>query len=347
MPKHLYIHIPFCHEICTYCDFYRSKTNDKKIIKKYIEKIVKEIKNDFNIYKTIYIGGGTPNFLDDTNLNYFLSSLKKNLDKNCEFTIECNPEFITQSQIDLLIKNKVNRVSIGIQSTNNNILKLLKRTHDFDTAIKAIKLLYKNKITNISCDFIYNLPLLKEKDILNTFKFIKDFQIPHISFYSLELKKGSILTKQNYKIDVNEEENQLEIIKQEFSKLNYIRYEISNWAKTNQYFSKHNLAYWNLCDWKGIGISSYGFENNIYYKVDGTILDWVKKEEKWNQKEINENIFLMGLRKTEGINLKIQRNYQAFNYLKNKINKNLVTIQNNHIKAKNIDLLNEILLDII
>ncbi|MDE7075516.1 MAG: radical SAM protein, partial [Malacoplasma sp.] len=152
MTKHLYIHIPFCHEICTYCDFYRTKTNDKKIITKYIEKIVKEINSDFNIYKTIYIGGGTPNFLDETNLNYFLSSLKKNLDQNCEFTIECNPEFITQTQIDVLIKNKVNRVSVGIQSTNDNILKLLKRTHHFNTAIKAIKLFQKNKITNISCD---------------------------------------------------------------------------------------------------------------------------------------------------------------------------------------------------
>ncbi|MDE6429138.1 MAG: radical SAM protein, partial [Malacoplasma sp.] len=313
----------------------------------YIEKIIKEIKKDFNIYKTIYIGGGTPNFLDDINLNNFLFSLKKNVDKDCEYTIECNPEFITQNQIDIFIKNKINRISIGIQSTNDNILKLLKRTHDFKIAIEAIKLLQKNKITNISCDFIYNLPLLKEKDILNVFQFIKDFKIPHVSFYSLELKKGSILTKQNYKIDIDEEENQLEIVKREFKKLNYIRYEISNWAKENQYFSKHNLAYWNLCEWKGIGISSYGFEKGIYYKIDGTILDWIKKEEKWNQKEINENVFLLGLRKTEGINLNIKRNHQAFNYLKNKLNKNLLVIENNHIKAKNIDLLNEILIDII
>lgn len=347
MTKHLYIHIPFCHEICTYCDFYRTKTNDKKIIFNYVKKIINEIKKDSNFYKTIYIGGGTPNFLDDEILNDFLSNLKNHLDSNHELTIECNPEFITQSQINIFNKNKVNRISIGVQSTNDNILKLLKRTHDFKTAINAIKLLQKNKITNISCDFIYNLPLLKETDILSTFQFIKDFSIPHISFYSLELKKGSILSKQNYKIDIDKEENQLEIIKNEFKKLNYIRYEISNWAKSNQFFSKHNLAYWNLCDWKAIGISGYGFENQTYYKIDGTILDWTKQIEKWNEKEINENIFIMGLRKTNGVNLNIKRNYQAFNYLKNKLNKNLLIIENNHIKAKNIDLLNDILLDII
>lgn len=345
---HLYIHIPFCEEICTYCDFYRTKTKDENIKLKYIEKIINEIKNDNNKYKTIYIGGGTPNFINNNSLSNLLSTLKNKLfDKDYEFTIECNPEFINQSQIDIFKQNKVNRISIGVQTTNNEILKLLKRTHNIQTCINAITLLQKNKFNNISCDFIYNLPLLKISDLKETFNFIKKLKIKHVSFYSLELKEGSILTKQKYHLNTNIEEDQLDFIKNEFDKLNYFRYEISNWASDNMYISKHNLAYWNLSNWKGIGISSYGFENGEYYKYQGTILDWKKETWKWTNQEIFENILIMGLRKSEGIDLSIQKNLDAYNHFKNRLNHELIKIENNHLKAKNFDLLNEILLDII
>lgn len=345
--NHLYIHIPFCEEICTYCDFYRSKTKDENIKQKYVDIIVNQINNDNNTYETIYIGGGTPNYLNDILLNYLLSSLKNKLIQDYEFTIECNPEFVTQSQINILKDNKVNRISLGVQTTNDSILKLLKRTHSINTCINAIKLLKTNGFNNISCDFIYNLPLLKTSDLIDVFKFIKDHQINHISFYSLELKEGSILTKRKYKLDTNVEEDQLEFIKNEFNKLNYIRYEISNWAINNNYISKHNLAYWNLNDWKGIGISSYGFENMNYYKNEGTILNWTKNNSEWDEKELYENILIMGLRKTNGIDLSIKQNKDAYNYFKNRLNHNLIEIKDNHLKAKNFDLLNDILLDII
>lgn len=168
-----------------------------------------------------------------------------------------------------------------------------------------------------------------------------------MSFYSLELKEGSILTKQKYRLNTNIEEDQLDFIKNEFNKLNYFRYEISNWASDNMYISKHNLAYWNLSNWKGIGISSYGFENGEYYKYQGTILDWKKETWKWTNQEIFENILIMGLRKSEGIDLSIQKNLDAYNHFKNRLNHELIKIENNHLKAKNFDLLNEILLDII
>lgn len=345
--EHLYIHIPFCQEICTYCDFYRTKTKDPNIINSYVKKIVSEIREDNNQYKTIYIGGGTPNFLNDKLLNELLSPLKNKLQNNYEFTIEANPEFITRSQIKTLLKNNVNRVSMGVQTTNNNILKLLRRTHNIENVIEAINLLHKHGMKNISCDFIYNLPLLKNSDLEETFSFIEKYKINHISFYSLEIKEGSILNKQKYQINVDKEEHHLEQIKAYFSKLNYYRYEISNWALEPSYYSKHNIAYWDLKDWKAIGISGFGLENNIYYKNNGTILDWKKEETKWDDNELFENIFIMGLRKINGIDLSFERNKKAYLYLKDKINHDLVVIENNFIRAKNIDLLNDILIDII
>lgn len=345
--KHLYVHIPFCKEICTYCDFYRTKTNDESIKQKYVDKIVDEINLDKNSYKTIYIGGGTPNFLNDFLLDKLLNALSKKAEQNCEFTIECNPEFVNQNQINIFKKNNVNRISLGVQTFNETILKLLKRTHLNNDVYRSLKLLYDNKIDNVSIDLIYNLPLLKKSDLYESFDFIKANKIKHISFYALEIKEGSILNKKKYQIDENIEGDQLEIIREQFQKLNYDRYEISNWAINDNYYSKHNLAYWDMNDWKAIGISGYGLENNIYYANQGSILDWKKVDQKWTQKDFYENTFIMGLRKLKGIDLSIPKNLKAFEFLKPKLNFELLEINNNFIKAKNIDLLNNILLDII
>lgn len=345
--EHLYLHIPFCKEICTYCDFYRTKVNNENLKKRYVEKIIKEIKEDQNKFKTIYIGGGTPNFLNDELLNNLLKSLKDKLQQNYEFTIECNPEFINENQVQIFINNNVNRISLGVQTLNETILKFLKRTHCNNDVYNALNLLFKNNLTNISLDFIYNLPLLKNKDIENSFKLIKDYKIKHISYYSLEIKKGSILNLQKYKIDENIEEEQLELIKKNFEDINYFRYEISNWAINKKYFSQHNLAYWDLKYWKSIGVSGYGYENDIYYQNLGNIDNWKKNEINWTKKELYQYILIMGLRKKEGINLKNKRNLNAYMFFKDKLNHDLIYIENNFLKAKNFDLLNNILLDII
>lgn len=345
--NHLYVHIPFCKEICTYCDFYRFKTSDEKIKNDYIEKIINEIKSDSNIYKTIYIGGGTPNYLSDNCLIKLLNVLKNRLSNNYELTIECNPEFLSESQAKIFRDFGVNRVSLGVQTLNESILKLLKRTHNNKDVINALNNLKTNGIKNISIDLIYNLPLLKIDDLKKSFNFILENEIKHISFYSLEIKKGSILNKEKYKINDENEAKQLSYIIKEFEKLNYDRYEISNWAINNQYYSQHNLAYWNLNSWKAIGVAGYGFENNLYYYNEGNIKNWIKIDQKWSDKDIIENIFIMGLRKKEGVDLSIERNLSAFNKLKDKFNFDLISIENNYLKVKNIDLLNEVLIDLI
>ena len=349
--EHLYIHIPFCYKICTYCDFYRKESKSFDEQNKYISKIIKEINETKTLFKTIYIGGGTPNYLDLNLLDKLLSACKNKLKEKYEFTIECNPEFVSENQTNIFSKNKVNRISLGVQTTNENILELLNRNHKNSDVINAIKCLKEKNIKNISCDFIYNLPLMKIADIDKDIQFVQKYEIPHLSFYALEIKEGSIMNKKKYKTNFDKENDQFEHIEKKLNKTKYERYEISNWALNSQFKSKHNMAYWTLKNWKAIGISAYGFENNIYYKNEGNILNWKKQAIKWTDKELYENILIMGLRLIDGVDLSNPRNYQAYLFFKDKLDKNKIIIYENDsktwLKAKNPNLLNDNLIEII
>ncbi|MGL4617242.1 MAG: radical SAM protein [Mycoplasmoidaceae bacterium] len=343
MYKNLYIHIPFCKMICTYCDFKREINSDENI-KKYINKIILEINEIKHILNTIYIGGGTPNILKDELLEIFLNSFKKNIDKNTEVTIELNPELITESQLKILKSNNVNRISLGVQSTNNNILKNLGRLHTIEMVEEKIKLLNQYNFKNISCDFIYNVPNMKMSDIDDMLYFIERHDIKHLSFYSLEIKEGSILNKLRYKIDFEKEEEFLFYFQ---NKIKLKRYEISNWSKNKNYESKHNKAYWNMKYWKGIGYGSWGFEKNAYIESKGDTSNWQYIYNKISNEELYKDILIMGLRQVKGIDLSNKKNFQAFDFYKKSIPNNLIVIEDNYVRVKEIDLLNEVLLNII
>lgn len=345
--NHLYIHIPYCKYICTYCDFVRKIPKEINEINEYINLIIKEIEKINHKLKTIYIGGGTPNFLSNDNLNNLLESLNKNIDSKTEFTIECNPDFVTDEQAKIFKKYNVNRISLGVQTTNNNILKLINRKHSYLDVKKAISIFQKNKIINISCDFIYNLPLLTKKDIIESINFCIENNIKHISFYSLEIKEGSIMNKMKHKINREKEEEQLDFIIQELEKTNFKRYEISNWSLNGEFHSKHNLSYWNMENWRGIGYGSYGLESQDYYYINGNYLNHKKKSNILTKKEYYQYILIMGLRLIDGINLNKKDNNDAYLFFKEKLNHNLLEIKDNFLKAKNVNLLDEILLDII
>jgi oxygen-independent coproporphyrinogen-3 oxidase len=227
-PKHLYIHIPFCKNICHYCDFVRFVTN-KKTQQKYIKKIILEL-NELpkNYFKTIYIGGGTPNCLDNILLSLLLKTCKKLLEKKYEFTIECNPEFVDQKQVNIFNTYNINRISIGAQTTNNLILKKYNRKHSFDDVVNAIKILRLNNIDNINLDFIYGFNELKKTDIVNVIKFVKKNKIPHVSFYALELKENSFISKNKIFLSDEKIDDELKLIVSLFKKNNYHRYEVSS-----------------------------------------------------------------------------------------------------------------------
>ena len=225
----LYIHIPFCKSICTYCDFVREVVKCQRQEDDYIIKICNQINKECNHkFKTIYVGGGTPNCLSDNNLNLLLSTCKKIKAKNCEFSIECNPEFINHNQVNIFKKFGVNRISLGVQTLNENTNKIFNRKHTNKDVVNAIKLLRKNNINNISLDFIYGYGLMKLKDIRNNLKFIVNNKIPHSSFYSLEIKENSILAKQKYQINDELIDSQFKYIIDMMKKYKYQRYEVSN-----------------------------------------------------------------------------------------------------------------------
>ncbi|WP_027123966.1 radical SAM family heme chaperone HemW [Mycoplasmoides pirum] len=344
-PQHLYIHVPLCKEICTFCDFKRDlicKYNPKKIINYLVSNLKK-----FSIkqFSTIYIGGGTPNVFSDEDMNFFLSHLKPLLKINNEFTIECNPDLITKSQLQIFKKNSINRISLGVQSTNNKILKILNRSHTIEDCQKAIKLMKLFKFNNISVDFMYALPLMKIVDTLNAVEFAVKNNIQHVSFYGLDLKPNSILTKQKYKINLDDEADQLESIISAFNKTKFKRYEVSNWAISKKYQSKHNLAYWLTKDWAAIGYGAFGLEKRLYYHYEGTINKPKKITYKLSDEEYYLQVLMMGLRLKDGINIDIEPYKSAFNFYKSKLK--FFKLKNNILKCENINLLNNTLLDII
>ncbi len=334
MVKHVYIHIPFCKYICTFCDFKRDIVT-KYNVETYVDKIISELSGK---YSTIYIGGGTPNVIEDKLLRKLLSKCQEHLDVDYEFTIECNPDSVTESQVDVMKECGVNRISIGVQTTNDKILKLVNRLHTIKDVEKAISLLYDRGIDNVSLDFIYNLPFLKLSDIDNAITLLNKFNIKHVSFYSLELKEGSIMTKKGeIKIDTDIEEEQMQYIEEKLLNTNYHRYEVGSWAIDSQYQSAHNKAYWMTKEWQAIGYGAHGFTNMNQYSFDGSIDNWVRKDNIISREDLYQQILMMGLRLVEGIDLSVEVNNDAYMHFKGKLKK--VSVVNNRLLCDNVSLL--------
>lgn len=342
--KHLYIHIPFCKNICAYCDFIR-QLKDDKVVNTYLTRIIKEIDNIKNKLTTIYIGGGTPNCLNDTQLNLLLKHAYAKLNSKYEFTIELNPELISRKQATILKLNGVNRVSIGAQTTNNAILHQFNRQHALKHVIQAISNLKKVGITNINLDFMYGFNEMKPNDIISAINFIKTHQVKHVSWYALELKENSKLAHDGYKLNEDLVEQHLKLIIKHMHKINFKRYEVSSWSKTFNYESIHNKAYWLTNDWKAIGYGGWGLENIIYYENVGNVNEWWQSKQRYNTHDYYLHILLMGLRLKDGLNLKNKIYFDAYKHFKNKLK--FVHIKNNHLIADNLNLLNECLVDLV
>jgi len=266
--KGLYIHIPFCDHICSYCDFLKAiaKTDIKE---KYVDALVKEIKEKISIgsinnINTIYIGGGTPTSLSIELLGKVLDALDLVYSRNdiLEYTIEANPKDIREEMIELLIRHNINRISLGVQSFDNDKLKVMRRNHDKNIAIDAIKLCKKN-FSNVSVDFIYGFEndnfLLMKNDILKAHK----LGVNHISCYSLIIEDKTILNFEEEQgrfnpMDEDRERELYDKITDYLESLGYKHYEVSNYAKEG-YESIHNKIYWRneFYEACGVGASSY------------------------------------------------------------------------------------------
>lgn len=304
----IYIHIPFCNSICTYCDFCKI-FYDKKYINDYLNNLEQEIKVRYKseIVNTIFIGGGTPSSLDDEELIRLMNIIEIfKLNDNYEFTVECNIESITENKLKIMKKYGVNRISIGVESFDNSIIKLLGRNHTKKDVYNKMGIV-KRYFSNINIDLIY-----AAYDDINILKsdidcFLK-LDIPHISTYSLIIEDNTMLKINGMKnIDEDIDYEMYKYIEDTLEKNNYIHYEISNYAK-NGYQSKHNLVYWNNEEYYGFGLSSTSYINNeritntknLRKYLNGEYLDTSVYEDK----DIRiENEIMLGLRKLDGIDL--------------------------------------------
>lgn len=273
----IYIHIPFCIKKCNYCDFYSISTKDTSLIKKYIDAVKKEIvlqaenlkKNNKNqSISSIFIGGGTPTSISLTYIKSILETINQNfiIDKDCEITIEANPG--TDIDFYELRNISINRISIGIQSFNDEELLLLGRIHNGNTAFETLKTA-KKYFNNINADLIFSIPNQTSSSLALTINKLLECDIQHISAYSLiyepntklynKLQQKEIIPKND-----NEDADFYKYIYTTLKNNNYIHYEISNFAKEG-FQCRHNLNYWQHNEYIGIGSAAYGYINNKRY----------------------------------------------------------------------------------
>lgn len=263
----IYIHIPYCKKACHYCDFHFS--TGLKNRKEMIQAICKEIelrKNELtHPIETVYFGGGTPSLLEESELTDIFNALTQHFDINnlIECTIECNPDDITEEKIQTLAKFPFNRLSIGIQTFNTEVLSMLNRAHNSEEATKSIELAQKNGFTNITCDLIYGIPTISNQDFEKDVETLMNFNIPHISAYCLTVEDKTALKKliETNKIQAPIEEDaihQYELLKNKLASADFTQYEISNFSKKGME-AIHNTNYWKGKEYLGIGPSAHSY----------------------------------------------------------------------------------------
>ena len=284
----LYIHIPFCKHICRYCDFTKLLYNDN-FSNLYIRQLFKEL-NSYKIGKvsTIYIGGGTPTSLNDNQFEELLKKVSPHLRKNGEFSIEANVENLTLKKLLLMRQYNVNRLSIGVESTDDKMLELIGRKHTFNDAKNAIKSAKEVGFDNINIDLIYGFPNQTIEQLQKDLENFINLNVDHVSIYSLIVEKGTMFYNDNI-VEQNQDDSRqyYDEILSFLRKNGYKRYEISNFARNKKY-SKHNLTYWKDKQYYGIGLGASGYINNIRYTntkslskyLNGEYIDFKEKIDK-------------------------------------------------------------------
>lgn len=303
----IYIHIPFCNKICSYCDFAKIY-NIKEYEDKYIDSLINDInKLEVRDYKTIYIGGGTPSVLKKDNLIKLLSSIDKYTNNVLEYTFECNIEDINKELLEILKNHNINRLSIGVESFNKKILSYLNRNTSIDIN-KTIKL-SKEYFNNINIDLIYAVNNETLDDLKQDIESFINLDIPHISCYSLIIEPNTVLNNMNTK-PINEELDyqMYKLIESMLEDNGYIHYEVSNYSKDG-YSSLHNLAYWNNEEYYGLGLGSSGYIDNIRYDNTRSINYYLDGKRHIYEEELSINNkmdyeMILGLRKLIGVNKK-------------------------------------------
>lgn len=354
-PTSAYVHIPFCTQICYYCDFSKVFIKNQPV-DSYLEHLLQEFHSyDIQKLRTFYIGGGTPTALSASQLEVLLEGLTKNLDLSMleELTIEANPGDLDADKIAVLQNSAVNRVSLGVQTFDDKMLKKIGRSHTEKDIYENIDRLKLAGFDNISIDLIYALPGQTMDQVKDNVAKAIALDIPHMSLYSLILENHTVFMNRmrRGKLPLPKEELEAEMFEYiiaELEKAGFEHYEISNFSKTG-FESRHNLMYWDNAEYYGIGAGASGYVDGVRYKNHGPIRHYLKaveegsariNEEHLSQREQMEEEMFLGLRKKSGVSMarfeeKFERSFQELygDIVKDLIRQGLMQLDGDRVRV--------------
>lgn len=319
----LYVHVPFCKNKCSYCDFYRIV--DLSLLQQFVTSAIKELHAVADDYKnnnngiplrltTVYLGGGTPSILGPHYLNLILSTINNLFDLSSleEFTVECNPEDVSDSLVDVLINNGVNRVSLGVQSLDDHMLHFLCRRHSADKVYDTINLLHHKGIHNISVDIIFGLPYVQNFDFKQDISRFLSLDVKHISAYALSYEQGSMLTRlveMGKVVPLNDDAvaDQYALLSHSLINAGFQHYEISNYSKPG-FHSRHNTDCWHRVPYIGIGPGASSFDGLSRWTNTPDVRDYINSpsvtdKEILSPLDVYNEVVMLGLRTRQGVNI--------------------------------------------
>ena len=369
----IYVHFPFCATKCTYCDF-NSYSNIHHLQKEYLEALVNEIRANADkskVVDTIFIGGGTPSIATTGTIATIMTAIKSSFMvlNDAEITIEANPNSIKFDNLTEWKEAGINRISVGLQTTNKRILRLIGRSHDRDDYIRAIDLIKSFGFENINTDLMIGLPKQKSSDVKYAINLCVKLGCKHISCYSLILEGNTplyTLVKEG-RIKLPKEAKVVGMYKTAVTslrKLGFERYEVSNFAQ-DKYECKHNLNCWHLSEYYGFGAGAHGYIDNKRYSNECDVKKYINLINKNSSAKVSvdkltnidhyEEALMLGLRLKDGVSIKVLDEYLGESFLekyKTQINKylklGLIKI-NENISATDSGfmVLNQIILDLV
>ncbi|CAJ1003255.1 MULTISPECIES: radical SAM family heme chaperone HemW [Brevibacillus] len=325
MPQSVYIHIPFCTNKCYYCDFNSFVTSNPQVIEDYLDTLDKEMERTFALWppekiKTIFVGGGTPTFLDRRQMQVFLEAVRKHTERfwadDLEFTMEANPGTTDVEKLRLMRELGVNRLSFGVQSFDNALLKRLGRIHDVDDVYRSIDNAVTVGFSNLTIDLMFGLPDQTEEIFRRTLELAFELPTTHFSAYSLKVEENTLFHTlyQKDQLPLPSEEAELAMylmLIEEMEAHGYRQYEISNFAKPG-YESRHNCTYWLNDEYYGLGAGAHGYVNGERHVNAGPLAVYMRMGQEGlprveqfavSREDAMEEQMILGLRLRDGVNL--------------------------------------------